>query len=137
MPYNGPLIKLTSERLDPGPLIDTCYRDDCGAIVTFVGTIRNTSKDGKRVKSLKIDVCDVDAEKKLAGIASEAYQKWPLKKIVMHRRFGTLKVGEIALVVVIAAPRRVEAFEACQYIIDRVKEGDITAEEDIYDTGDI
>jgi molybdopterin synthase catalytic subunit len=137
LPYNGPLIKLTSECLVPEPLIDIFYRDDCGAIVTFVGTIRNTSKDGNRVKSLKIDVYDNEAEERLITIASEAYQKWPLKKIAIHRRFGTLKVGEIALVVVIAAPRRVEAFEACQYIIDRIKDGDITTEKDIYSTADI
>ena len=75
MPYNGPLIKLTSECLVPEPLIDIFYRDDCGAIVTFVGTIRNTSKDGNRVKSLKIDVYDNEAEERLITIASDFCDK--------------------------------------------------------------
>lgn len=136
MSYNGPLIRLTSECLVPESIINTFYRDDCGAIVAFIGTIRNSSKDGRKVISLKIEVNGSEAEKKLNNVASDAYKKWPLKKIAIHRRFGTLKVGDIALVVVIAAPWRLEAFEACQYIIDRIKEGDITKEEDIYSTAD-
>ncbi len=127
------IIKLTTERLSPESIIDTFYRDDCGAVITFIGTIRNTSKDGRSVQFLRIDLCGFDSEEKLNIIALKAFEKWPLKKIAIHRRYGLLKVGEIALIVVISAPRRAEAFDACQYIIDEIKEGDITLEKDIYD----
>ena len=107
-------------------------RDDCGALVTFVGTVRNTDKDGRKVVSLEIETTDEDAEKRLQEIAAEVCQKWQLQKLTVQRRIGRLKVGEIALVVVIAATRRKEAFDACQNLIDRIKMGEITREKDIY-----
>jgi len=129
----SPMIKVTSSPLSPEPLIRSFYRDDCGALVTFIGTVRNTDKNGKKVVSLEIEACDKDAEKKLQEIAAEVRQKWQLQQIVVQRRIGRLKVGEIALVVVIAATRRKEAFDACQYLIDRIKMGGITMERDIYE----
>jgi len=124
-------IKVTSNPLSPESLMHSFYRSDCGALVTFIGTVRNTDKEGKRVLFLEIEACG-GAEAKLRGIASEVYQKWQLQHLAIHRRIGKLKVGEIALVVVVAAPRRKEAFEACQYIIDSIKMGSITREQDIY-----
>ena len=128
------MIKLTSKPISPEPIIKSLYRDDCGALVNFIGTVRNTSKDGEKVSFLEIESCGNDAEAKLHDIASEVRQKWQLQHIAICRRIGRLKVGEIALVVVVAALRRKEAFEACQYIIDRIKLGGVTKERDIYES---
>lgn len=128
------MIKLTSEPISPESIVRGLYRDDCGALVNFVGTVRNTSKEGEKVSLLEIEPCGSDAETKLNDIASEVKQKWQLQNVAICRRVGKLKVGEIALVVVVVATRRKEAFEACQYIIDRIKLGGITKERDIYES---
>jgi molybdopterin synthase catalytic subunit len=128
------MIKITSKPISAEPIINSFYRDDCGALLTFIGTVRNTSKEGNKVTFLEIEACGNDAEAKLRSIASEVSEKWQLQNIAICRRVGRLKVGEIALVVVVVAPRRKEAFEACQYVIDRIKLGGITREKDIYES---
>ena len=81
---------------------------------------------------LEIEACDENAETKLREVASEIGQKWQLQDIAICRRIGKLQVGEVALVTVIAAPHRKEAFQACQYAVDRLKQGGITTEREIY-----
>ena len=125
------MVKITSSPISPESITKSFYRDDCGALITFIGTVRNTSKEGKKVSFLEIETCGNDAEAKLRDIASEASEKWQLQNIAICRRVGRLKVGEIALVVVVVTTRRKEAFEACQYVIDRIKLGSITREQDI------
>jgi molybdopterin synthase catalytic subunit len=125
------MVKITPESLTPQPIIDSVKRDDCGAIVSFVGTIRDNTH-GRRVTSLEIQPVDDKAEEKLGGVAEEVKQKWKIQDVAIWRRTGKLKAGEIALIVAVAAPHRPEAFRACEYIIDRIKEGDITTEKETY-----
>jgi len=124
------MVKITSESLTPQPIIDSVKREDCGAIVSFVGTIRDNTK-GRKVDSLEIKALD-KAEDKLAQVAEEVKQKWTIQDVAIWRRTGKLNAGEIALVVAVASPHRPEAFQACEYIIDRIKEGDITTEKETY-----
>ena len=125
------MVKITSESLAPQPIIDSIRRDDCGAIVSFVGTIRDNTQ-GRKVSSLDIQPTGDKAVGKLERVAEEVKQKWQIRDVSICRRTGKLKVGEIALVVAVAAPHRLEAFKACEYIIDRIKEGDITTEKETY-----
>jgi molybdopterin synthase catalytic subunit len=103
-----------------------------GAVITFMGTVRNSDKNGKKVLGLEIEPNGSDAENRLRGIADEVKAKWNLSDVSIYRRVGKLKVGDTALVVALAAPHRREAFKACEYIMDRIKEGGITIEKDIY-----
>ena len=127
------MIKLTTSPISPGQIIDSLKKDSAGAYISFIGTVRNTSQTGEKVTHLLIEPSGKDAEAKLRDIASEINQKWGLKDIVISRRTGKLKVGEIGLVIVVAAPHRQEAFQACQYAVDRIKEGHITIEKDLYE----
>ena len=126
------MIELTTNPILPDNLLDTLKKDEYGSIVTFIGTIRNTSKDGRKVTALHIEEQGDDAPAKLQAIADEIQRKWELQDIIVRRRTGTLKVGEVALVVAVASCSRAEGFKACQYIIDRIKEGHITSEQDIF-----
>lgn len=128
------MIKITSSPLHPEPVVSSIRKDDNGAIITFIGTVRNTSQDGSKVTFLEITPRGEDAETKLKEVESDICQKWQLQDIAIHRRIGKLKVGEIALIVAIAAPHRQEAFQACQYAVDMIKQGKITTEKDIYET---
>ena len=129
------MIEITSESFSPQLIIDKVKKDDYGAIVAFIGTVRNTTR-GKEVAYLEIETCDEKAETKLEQLVSEVKQKWQLQDIGISRRIGKLRVGEIALVIAVAAPHRQEAFQACQYAVDRLKQGGITTEKEIYETSE-
>jgi MoaE-MoaD fusion protein len=127
------LIELTKNPISPERIINSLAKDSLGAYITFVGTVRNTSQEGNKVTHLLIEPSGEDAEIKLRDIATEISEKWGLQDIAISRRTGKLKVGEIALVLVVAAAHRQEAFEACQYAVDRIKQGHITKEKDLYE----
>lgn len=129
------MIEIIADPIHPELIVNSVKKDDCGAIISFIGTVRNTSNEGDRVTSLQIEARGKDSEAKLREIAFEIRQKWQLQDIAICRRIGKLKIGEVALVVAIAAPHRQEAFEACQYAVDRIKQGGVTTEKDIYESG--
>jgi molybdopterin synthase catalytic subunit len=91
-------------------------------VVSFIGSLRDLSADGK---PLRYAECELDAnavKPRLHEIGEEICLKWNLSKVSIAHRYGHIRVGELILVVAISATRRKEAFEACQYTIDRVKE---------------
>ena len=129
------MIEITSNAISPDLVINSVKKDDYGAVVAFIGTVRNTCKDGNRVTALEIQRYSTDAETKLQQMAEEIRKKWQLEDIAICRRVGMLTVGEIALVVAVASHRRKKAFQACEDIIDRIKQGEITTEKDIFEAG--
>jgi len=85
--------------------------------------VRNLSSNSKRVFFLEYETSAKElARRELQQIAKEIQAKWQLADIAIWHRMGKLKVGEITLVIAIAAPHRKEAFEACQYAVDRFKQ---------------
>lgn len=91
-----------------------------GCVVTYVGLIREHSQ-GKPVLSVTYKDSKGNANRGLEEIADEARKKWQVEGIAISHRTGQLKVGEINLVVAVAAAHRREGFAACQYIIDQFK----------------
>jgi molybdopterin synthase catalytic subunit len=92
-----------------------------GGLVTFTGAVRDHSH-GKTVTKLEYEAYVPMAEKKLAEIGAEAAGKWPGTRVAVVHRVGTLLPGELAVVIAVSAPHRKEAFRACEYVIDRLKE---------------
>lgn len=127
------LIKFVWDPIEPENIFNQIRSNDNGAIVAFIGTVRKISNEGNIVTHLKIQPAGKDAEKKLQDITNEISHKWPIKveSVAIYRRIGTLAVGEIALVVAVTSIHRQEAFDACEYIVNRIKQGDITIEKDI------
>ena len=126
------MIEITSRPISPERIINSVKKDENGAIVAFIGSVRDTCNEGKKVAFLEINTSGLDAEAKLHDIADEIRARWQLEDIAISRRTGKLAVGEIALVVAISAIHREEAFEACQYAVDMIKKGGITIERDIH-----
>ena len=62
------------------------------------------------------------AEKKMAEIEAETCKRWPVGAIIMEHRLGHLDVGDVSVAVAVSCPHRAQAFEACRYAIDRLKE---------------
>jgi len=98
-------------------------RDTNGALVTFIGSLRGYSPGGKRVLFAECEGDKEMAEQQLRGVSEEINTRWQLEDVSICHRFGRIGVGETILVVAIAAPHRQEAFDACQYAVDRIKQG--------------
>ena len=115
------MIEITEKPISPELVIDKVKTDSSGCVVTYVGLIRDYSQ-GRQVLSVEYEDTEGTAENRLREIASEIGQKWEVNNVAICHRVGKLKVGDINLVVAIAAAHRQEGFAACQYAIDRFKE---------------
>ena len=115
------MIKITEKSIDVQKVIDTASSLGAGAVNVFVGTVRNTA-NGKNVVWLEYEAYESMAVAEIRKIIDEASHRWPLLGWAVSHRVGTLKPGEVSVVVAVSSPHRRESFEACQFIIDTVKE---------------
>ncbi len=118
---SGGLFRLQDTPISLQEAIDAVASVSQGGLVTFSGAVRDHSK-GKRVTRLDYEAYGPMAQKKLAQIGAEAREKWPGTQVAVLHRLGTLVPGELAVVIAVSAPHRKEAFRACEYVIDRLKE---------------
>lgn len=115
------MVQLTYAALDYQSLVEQVRRPECGAVVLFLGTVREITGDRVTV-ALDYEAYAGLAEKKLAEIEAEVRQRWPVGDIALVHRLGRLEVGEVSVAVAVSCPHRQQAFAACQYAIDRLKE---------------
>lgn len=106
--------------IDACALLDEVAHHRNGATVLFVGTVRDIS-DGAAVSGLDYSAYSGMAESELAGIASEAAERWQTNSIVVEHRIGSLHLGDESVVIAVAHPHRGEAYEASRYIIEELK----------------
>ena len=95
--------------------------DSQGAIASFLGLVRAHNL-GRTVTYLEYEAYDRLALKAFARIAQEVAETWPVATIGVHHRTGRLEIGEASIAIVAAAAHRAEAFAACRYVIERVKQ---------------
>ena len=115
------MFKITSDEIELGDVIRAVEAGDAGAIVHFLGVVRNNT-EGREVSYLEYEAYPPMAEKKMAEIAEEIHEKWGLDRIAMIHRVGRLEIGEVSVAVAVASPHRKEAFEACHYAMNRLKQ---------------
>ena len=115
------VFRITSEPLDPQGLVEAVRKDESGAVVLFFGVARNQS-EGRRVRALEYDAYPAMAEKKLREVGDEVRARWPVTGIGVLHRTGRLAIGETSMLVAVSAAHREEAFEACHYAVDRIKQ---------------
>jgi len=115
------MIKITEKPIDVQKVIDTASSLGAGAVNVFIGTVRNNAH-GKSVVWLEYEAYESMAVAEIRKIIDEASHRWPLQGWAVSHRIGTLKPGEVAVVVAVTTPHRRESFEACQFIIDTLKE---------------
>lgn len=118
-----PLVKvsITESELDIQAATLAVRRNDCGAVVTFLGTVRDLTGD-QVTEKLDYSAYQKMAESELKAICDEANQRWKLGGIVVEHRIGTLHPGEVAVVVACSSPHRNGAFDAARFLIDTTKE---------------
>jgi len=97
-------------------------RSDCGAVVVFCGNARDHSDGRAGVTALEYEAYESQVIPRLAGVAAEARNRWPvLARVAMLHRVGPLAIGEAAVVVAVSSPHRDAAFDACRWCIDSLK----------------
>ncbi|RAU81866.1 molybdenum cofactor biosynthesis protein MoaE [Pontibacter arcticus] len=129
-------IKLTEEPLDISACVEWVMSPECGGIDVFIGTVRNATK-GKTVLRLEFEAYEPMALKEMQKIADQTMQKWPVQKILLHHRTGTLAIGEVPVIIAVAAAHRDAAFDACRYIIDTLKQTVPIWKREIFEDGEV
>lgn len=95
----------------------------CGAVVSFVGTVRDHAEGRSDVTEVEYEAYREQVEPKLASVAGSARTRWgDLGRLVLVHRVGRLAVGDASVLVVASTPHRAEAFAAAQYCIDTLKQ---------------
>jgi molybdopterin synthase catalytic subunit len=128
------MIVLTREPIDYTALTEAVRSPHAGAVCLFLGTVRDLTGDEVTV-FLDYDAYQPMAEKKLTEIDATIRAKWPAEGVALVHRLGRLAVGDISVAVAVSCPHRGQAFEACRYAIDALKELVPIWKKDIDDSG--
>jgi molybdopterin synthase catalytic subunit len=116
-----PVTAVTTARLDPVSVISSVEREGHGAVAAFLGLVRDHNQ-GRRVTHLVYEAYEPLAIKALDRIVHEAAARWPSAAVAVHHRIGRLEIGEASVVIAAASAHRADAFAACRYAIERVKQ---------------
>ena len=122
--------------LEPASVADAVSTEGCGAVATFVGLVRKHNA-GREVLWLEYEAYAPLAEKSFERIAGEASERWPSVRLAVHHRIGRLTIGEASIVIIAASPHRGEAFAACRYAIERVKQISPIWKHEHFEGGDV
>ncbi|MBA4493806.1 molybdenum cofactor biosynthesis protein MoaE [Paenactinomyces guangxiensis] len=114
-------VAVTKEKIELQPLISLVEDRNCGAICTFMGTVRELT-NGKKTLYLEYEAYEEMAEKKMKEIGNKVLEQYDCAKIAMVHRTGRLEIGEVAVAIVVSAPHRKASFEGCRYAIEQIKQ---------------
>jgi molybdopterin synthase catalytic subunit len=115
------MIQLTREPIDTAELLRRVSSPLAGAVVLFLGTVREVTGD-RRTTSLEYECYPEMAANKLAELETEARRRWPLVECAIVHRLGHMELAEASVAVAVSTAHRQAAFEAAQWLIDTLKE---------------
>ena len=116
-----PATAVTPDPLTVESVLRVVEGPGSGAVTTFVGLVRDHNQ-GRNVLFLDYEAYAPLAEKALAIIVAEAEAQWTGARMAIHHRTGKLAIGEASVVIAVATPHRADAFAACRYAIERIKQ---------------
>lgn len=125
--------RVSREKLSAASPVHAVEGKDCGAVVSFIGTVRSTNR-GKTVVRLEYEAYEPMALRVFDQIASTARERWQAR-LAIHHRIGALEPGELSVVIAAAAPHRADAFEACRFAIESLKKEAPIWKHEIYPDG--
>ncbi len=115
------MIEISETPIDVGAVTAAVSHPGAGAVVSFLGTVRDHD-DAGRVVALEYEAYPEMAVSQFQQIVREVSERWEVKRVAIVHRVGRLEVGEVAVAIAVSAAHRAEAFDACRYVIDRTKE---------------
>ena len=107
-----------------------------GAVAAFLGVVRNHNL-GRSVRYLEYEAYVPLAQKSFERISAEVDARWPGVRLALHHRVGRLEVGEASVAIAAASPHRADAFAACRYAIERVKQIAPIWKREFFEGGDV
>ena len=116
-----PAVAVTSAPLTLDAVVRAVEGRGAGAVTTFLGLVRDHNQ-GRRVLYLDYEAYAPLAEKALARIVDEAESRWSGARMAIRHRTGRLEIGEASVAIAVATPHRADAFAACRYAIERIKQ---------------
>src|SRR5215471_21699883 len=117
----GPRMTVTSAPLDVMSAAAAVAGARDGAVATFVGLVRDHNA-GRRVLWLEYEAYAPLTVKTFEQIEAETATNWPDARLAIHHRVGRVEIGEASVAIAAASPHRGNAFAACRYAIERVKQ---------------
>jgi molybdopterin synthase catalytic subunit len=107
-----------------------------GAVTSFLGLVRNHNL-GRSVRYLEYEAYEPLALRSFERIADEVAARWPGVNLALHHRIGRLEIGEASVAIAAASPHRGDAFAACRYTIERVKQIAPIWKHEFFEGGDV
>ena len=131
------LYRVTGEPLSEAAVSAAVGDQEAGGIVVFSGVVRNET-GGRRVKFLEYEAHAPMAEAKMREIGRSLRARWPgVRAVAMVHRVGRLEIGEASVIIAVSAAHRADAFEACRYAIDRLKETVPVWKKEYFEDGEV
>jgi molybdopterin synthase catalytic subunit len=134
-----PLLSITADALEVQAIVrraeDEAGEGRHGAVAVFIGNVRGENL-GRRVVELHYEAYVPLALATFGTIAAEVGEAWPGVRIAIRHRVGRIAVGDASIVIAAASPHRAEAFQACRYVIERVKQIAPIWKREIFDGGE-
>jgi len=115
------VVTVGPDPIDPAEVVASVAAPEAGAVVLFLGTVRDHSPGRPGVTHLEYEAYGEVVVDKIAEIVAEARDRWSVTAIAARHRTGELAIGEISVAVAVSSPHRVDAFPAARYVIDELK----------------
>ncbi len=115
------MIEIVETAIDHAALTERVRHNNAGAVCTFLGTVREMT-GARQTSSLDYEAYPEMALRKMAELEEEARRRWPILEVALVHRVGHLDLGEISVVVAVSCPHRHQAFDACRWLIDTLKD---------------
>jgi molybdopterin synthase catalytic subunit len=130
-------IEVTTEPLSERRIAEAVGAASAGALVIFSGVVRDQT-GGRRVKFLEYEAHAPMAEAKMREIAAAVRVRWPeVQRMALVHRIGRLEIGESSVMIAVSSPHRRQAFEACHFAIDTLKETVPVWKKEYFEDGEV
>jgi molybdopterin synthase catalytic subunit len=138
----APALAIGPEPIDLGVVVESVTRTGSGAtaahgaVATFLGTVRGENQ-GRRVLWLEYEAYEPLALKTFRVIREEALLRWPSARVAFHHRTGRVDLGEVSVAIAASSPHRADAFAACRYVIERIKQVAPVWKREVFEGGEV
>ena len=129
------MIRLQEEPILPAELVDLVAHDGAGAVTLFVGTVRDHNQ-GRRVRHMEYHGYPERARSEMERLEQQALERFEISGIALVHRTGRLEIGEASVAIAVAAAHRDDAFRACRFIIDTLKQTVPIWKKEFFEGGD-
>jgi len=137
-PTTGDWIAVTEAPLAIDVATTWATTPGSGAVVVFLGVVRDNSDGREGVDGLSYEAYEEEAVAKLGEVAAEARRRWPvIDRVALLHRIGDLELSEASVAVIVSSPHRAEAFEAARLCIDTLKETVPIWKKEFFEDGEV